>query len=110
VKAEAVSISETSICVPSCTASYIANQKLLLVLMIRVASNGAMTADSTNFTYSSTALKMDGPGSSVGIGTGYRLDSPGIETRWERDLPHLSRPALGPTQRAVEWVLVYFRG
>jgi len=37
------------------------------------------------------------PGSAVGTATGYRLDGPGIESRWERDFPHLSRPALGPT-------------
>jgi hypothetical protein len=36
-----------------------------------------------------------GPGSSVDIATGYGLDDPGIESRWGRDFPHLSRPALG---------------
>ena len=36
-----------------------------------------------------------GPGSSVGIATGYGLDGPGIESRWGRDFQHLSRPALG---------------
>jgi hypothetical protein len=41
---------------------------------------------------------MYGSGSSVGIGTGYGLDGPGIESRWGRDFPHLSRPALRPTQ------------
>ena len=39
--------------------------------------------------------KVVGPGSVVGIATGYVLDGPGIETRWRRDFPHLSRPALG---------------
>jgi len=38
-----------------------------------------------------------GPGSVVGIATGYGLDGPGIEYRWRRDFSHLSRPALGPT-------------
>jgi hypothetical protein len=45
-----------------------------------------------------------GPGSSVGIETDYGLDGPGIESRWGRDFPHLSSPALGPTQPPVEWV------
>jgi len=36
-----------------------------------------------------------GSGSSVGIATGYGLDGPEIESRWGRDFPHLSRPALG---------------
>ena len=44
------------------------------------------------------------PGSSVGIVTAYRLDGPGIESRWGRDFPHLSRPALRPTQPPVQWV------
>jgi hypothetical protein len=36
------------------------------------------------------------PGSSDGIATGYELDCPGIESQCGRDIPHLSRPALGP--------------
>ena len=38
-----------------------------------------------------------GPGSVVGIATGYGLDGPRIESRWGTVFPHLSRPALGPT-------------
>jgi hypothetical protein len=37
-----------------------------------------------------------GPGSSVGIATGYELDGHGTESRWGRDFSHLSRPGLHP--------------
>jgi hypothetical protein len=46
--------------------------------------------------------KLCGPGSSVGIATGDGLDGPGIESRWVRDFPHLSKRALGPTQPPVQ--------
>jgi hypothetical protein len=42
--------------------------------------------------------------SSVGTATRYRLDSPGIESRWGWDFPHLSRLALGPSQPFVQLV------
>ena len=35
---------------------------------------------------------------SVGTATPYVLDGPGVESRWVRDFPHLSRSALGATQ------------
>ena len=38
---------------------------------------------------------------SVGITTRYGLDGPGIESRWGRDFPHPSRPALWPTQSPI---------
>ena len=41
------------------------------------------------FGYSSRPLTpLYGPGSIVGIVTGYRLDGPGNESRWGRDFPH----------------------
>jgi len=51
-----------------------------------------------------------GPGSVAGIATRYGLDGPRFESRWGRDFPHLSRPALGPTQPPVQWVPGLFRG
>jgi len=51
-----------------------------------------------------------GPGSVVGIVTDYGPDSPGIESQWGQDFPHLSRPALGSTQPPVQWVPGLSRG
>jgi hypothetical protein len=45
-----------------------------------------------------------GPGSVVGIATGYGLDGLGIESWWRWNFPHLSRLALGTTQPPVQWV------
>ena len=46
------------------------------------------------FEFSRQFFKIYGPDSVVGIATGYGLDGPGIESRWGRDFPHLSRPSL----------------
>ena len=52
-----------------------------------------------------------GRDSSVGIATRYGLDGLGIESRYGRDFPHPSRPALVPTQRPLyKGYRVSFRG
>ena len=60
--------------------------------------------------YSETTQNAGGRDSVVGIATRYGLDGPGIESRWRRDFPQPSRPALGATQPPVEWVPDFYRG
>jgi hypothetical protein len=52
-------------------------------------------------------LVLCGPGSVVGTATAYGVDGPGVECRWGRDFPHLSRPALRHTQPPVQWYRVF---
>jgi hypothetical protein len=51
-----------------------------------------------------------GQDSAVSIAIGYRLDGPGIESRWGRYFPHLSRLVLGATQPSVQFVPGLSRG
>ena len=46
----------------------------------------------------------------AGIATCYGPDGPGIEFRWGRDFPHLSRPAVWPTQPPIQWAPGLSRG
>ena len=55
-------------------------------------------------------LVLRGRDSAVGITTRYGLDGPGIESRWGRNFPHPSRPALGITQPPIKWVPGLSRG
>ena len=48
--------------------------------------------------------------SSVGVGVRYRLDGPGIESRWRRDFPHLFRPALGLIEPPTQFIIHMSKG
>jgi hypothetical protein len=67
---------------------------------------------SSIYSFIVTVFIQRGPGSSVGIVTGYGLDGSGIESWWGggRDFSHTSRPAVGPTQLPVQWVPGISRG
>jgi hypothetical protein len=71
------------------------------------ASNAAVDVITSNIStiVDKTCFFFNGqPGSVVGIATVYGLDGPGIESRWGRDFPHLSRTALRPTHPTVQLV------
>ena len=46
----------------------------------------------------------------AGIAIRYELDGPKIESRWVPNIPHPSRPALGPTQPPIQSVPALFPG
>jgi len=48
------------------------------------------------------AADVVGRDSSVGTATLYGLEGPGIESRWGRDFPLSSRPAIGSIQPTVK--------
>jgi hypothetical protein len=69
-----------------------------------------MSSTNLGLFYWQIVVIISGPGISVGIATVYGLDGSGIESRWGRDFPHLSKPALGTTQHPVQWVPGLSRG
>ena len=66
------------------------------------------TAPATGVLVELVVIRMVGLLSSVGIVTRYWLDGSGFETRWRRDFPQPSSPALGPTQPRVQRVFGSF--
>jgi hypothetical protein len=62
------------------------------------------------FNYIYSIVYNTGPVAQSVYRLSYGLDGPGIESRWGRDFPHLSIPALGPTQPLVHWVTDLSRG
>jgi len=64
---------------------------------------------STRDVYVIRKVLISEPGSSVGIATDYGLDGPGSNPGGD-EIFRLSRPALGPTQPAAEWVPDLSRG
>jgi hypothetical protein len=61
--------------------------------LLLVTSHCRFTPDMLALFLLPSHLHFNRPGSSVGIATGYGLDSLGIESRWGWNFPHLSRPA-----------------
>jgi hypothetical protein len=61
-------------------------------------------------TFRRITFATGGRDGAVGTATRYGMDGPGIESRWRRDFPQLSRPALGPTQPPTQWVSGHSRG
>ena len=47
---------------------------------------------------------IGGQNSVVSIATLYRLEAPGIESRWGRNFPHVSTRTVGPTQPFLQWI------
>ena len=62
------------------------------------------------FLFSVVPPSTVGRDSVVGIVTRYGLGRPEIESRWWRDIPHPSKPAVGPSWLPIQWVLGLSRG
>ena len=66
--------------------------------------NATKNSEATAFNINMNTFCPVGQYSSVSTATHNGLDDPGIESRWGRDFPHLSRPAPEPIQPPVQWV------
>jgi hypothetical protein len=77
------------------------NARIWVTKIMTLYNLETMHHDTSCFLYT---LSCSGPGSSVGIATGFGLDLPRTKYLCGRDFPYLSRPTLGPTQPPVQWV------
>ena len=84
--------------------------KVMIIRTLQYAMSIHRNTRTGTFQISVALLTSMGRESSVGIATRYELDGPGIESRWGRDFPHPSRPALGPTLPSIQCVPGHFRG
>jgi hypothetical protein len=55
-------------------------------------------------------FNLRGPGYLSRHSDSLRAGRSGDRIQWGRDVPHLSRPALGPIQPPIQWVPALFRG
>jgi hypothetical protein len=89
------------LCLPECL--YNRNMKVVTLADVRT---GRFYPPKISLVF----ISVGGRDSSVGIATRYGLDSPGIESRWGRDFPHPSRPALGPIHLLYNWYRDFLGG
>ena len=94
---DATESSQTLIC-----CHYILCCTVTILVLQNYSTNGVMECFLTPLWHYFCILFTHNQG--AGIATRYRLDSPGIESRWRRDFPHPSRLALGPIQPPVQLV------
>ena len=83
--------------------SHLNGQHFFFIFGMLIQMSPERLAVLTDFLWFYSVLR--GPGTVVGIATGYRLDDLGIESRWGRDFSHL-----GPTQPPVQWVPGFSQG
>jgi len=81
------------------------------VQLYSAVQHTVMLSVDTSLWRSGTEIKVHSPVTfdcrrgSVVIATRCGLEGPGIQSRWGRDFPHPSRPALGPTKPPTQGIV-----